>query len=168
VVATPALPEQLLDGGELIVFAIKPSLWFIVLASAKWLAAALVIWVAARAALSSTLALPLMQLAAAVAIARMAWATMQWSTRLYVLTNRRVMRIRGVFNVQVFECPLSRIENTELLLSLGERLVRAGTIYFSTASGDSSVWRTVARPLEVHERLREAIRRARNRGDHAL
>jgi uncharacterized membrane protein YdbT with pleckstrin-like domain len=94
---------------------------------------------------------------------RLAWATLEWVSRLYVLTNRRVMRIRGVFNVDLFECSLDRIENTSTSLTLGERLVRVGTVSFETAGGGAS-WRMVPRALELHERLREAMGRAKNRG----
>jgi uncharacterized membrane protein YdbT with pleckstrin-like domain len=75
------------------------------------------------------------------------------------------MRIRGVFNVDLFECSLDRIENTSTSLTLGERVVRVGTVSFETAGGGAS-WRMVSRALELHERLREAIGRAKNRGSH--
>jgi uncharacterized membrane protein YdbT with pleckstrin-like domain len=170
-VAEALIPAHLLDGGEIVVFAIKPSLWFIVLVSAWWIAGTALLWVAAMLAANS-LTLPLMQLAVALLVARLAWATMQWSTRLYVLTNRRVMLIRGVFTVELFECPLTRIQNTWMTLSPAERILRLGSIHMSTAAGAGAggvaTWQTVPRPLEVHEKLRSAIARAQNRGGNGL
>jgi uncharacterized membrane protein YdbT with pleckstrin-like domain len=100
----------------------------------------------------------------------MGWATLEWVSRLYVLTNRRVMRLRGVFNVELFECALSRIQNTYVTLSVGERATRTGTVTFQTAGGPGAEasWRIVARPLEIHERLREAIGRANRRNGNGL
>lgn len=159
-----AAANQLLDGGEVVIFALKPSLWFIPLVSGRWIAAMVLVIAAVRLAPWSQSALPLMQLAIAAVIVRMAWATMQWSTRLYVLTNRRVMRVRGVFNVELFECALTQIQNTWLSLSLPERIVRIGTIHVSTAAdGGNAAWRMLPRPREIHEQLCDAIRKTRNR-----
>ncbi len=170
------VPAHLLDGGEVVHFAIKPSPWFVLLVSLRWVGAGIVI-----ALLAGTELLPipsgyrwyLYQLGFWVAAARLAWGLLEWVSRLYVLTNRRVMRIRGVFNVEMFECSLDRIQNTYLTLTIPERLARVGTVSFETAGGRSSAtgaaaWRIVARPLEVHEKLRDAIHRARNRGDDGL
>jgi len=173
--AQAIVPAHLLDGGEIVHFAIKPSPWFVLIVSLRWLAVAILL-----GALASRDLFPLAyrwymyQLAAAVAGARLAWAILEWVSRLYVLTNHRVMRIRGVFYVELFECALSRLQNTYATFSLPERLTRTGTITFQTAaaggggpSGTAS-WRIVSRPLEVHEKLREAIRREQNRNNNGL
>ena len=101
----------------------------------------------------------LFQLSILIAGARLSWAMLDWVSRLYVLTNRRVMSIRGAFSVELYECGLDRIQDTRLTLSPAERLARVGTVTFQTASGDSGfgTWRIVARPLEVHEKLRDTI-----------
>lgn len=164
------VPAQLLDGGEIIILALKPSLWYIPLVSLRWLAVAAILVLASLwsgwAGYTSTL----VQVAVVLALGRLAYAALQWASRSYYLTNRRVMRIRGVLTVDVFECPLTRIQNTRLGFSLPERLVRAGTITMSTAGiGDGHAsWRTVARPLEVHEQLRAAIDKAHPRGTHSV
>ncbi len=170
--AADVLPTHLLDGGEIVVFAIKPSLWFIPLVSRWWCVAAALVVAATRLGPLSGMELPLIKLGLALALCRLTWATLQWSGRLYVLTNRRVMLIRGVFNVELFECPLVRIQNTWMTLTLVERLLRLGSIHMSTAAGATAggvaTWRTVARPLELHEKLRTAVERARHRGNHGV
>lgn len=169
-----AVPAHLLNGGEIVHFAIKPSPWFVVLVSLRWLAVAIVLAVlASRDVMPYGYRWYLYQLAAAVAGARLAWAILEWVSRLYVLTNRRVMRIRGVFNVELFECQLSKLQNTFATFSLPERITRAGTITFQTAAaggggGGTASWRVVSRPLEIHERLREAIRRDQNRFSNSV
>jgi len=161
---------ELVSGDEIIHFAIKPSLWFLPLVSARWLAVAGVLGL-----LASTQWLPLgyrwylWQVGVGMAVLRLGWAILEWVSRLYILTDRRVLRIRGVFSVELFECNLTRIQNTYLTLSIGERLTGTGSVSFQTAGGASlASWQIVARPMEVHERLREAIHRAGHRGNHGV
>jgi uncharacterized membrane protein YdbT with pleckstrin-like domain len=164
-----ALPTHWLDGGEVVHFAIKPSLWFVPLVSVRWLLAGVLLvayadsrWIPTGSEWYVT------QLGVWLAVARLAWATLEWVSRLYVLTNRRMMRVRGVFNVELFECALDRIQDVHLTASLGERLTRVATITVETAGtiGRGS-WKMVAHPIEVHGKLREAVYRARSRGQHA-
>ncbi len=161
------VPESLLDGGEVVHFAIKPAPWFILLVSLRWILAAFMIaclaWIDVVAPDYRVFAL---QAAVLIAASRLGWATLEWVSRLYVLTNRRAMSIRGVTKVEVFECTLARIQNTYLVLSPLERLARIGTVAFQTAAasagtGGTGTWRMVAKPLEVHEQLLAAIHRAR-------
>lgn len=160
--------QQLISNDEIIYFAIKPSPWFVVLASARWLCLAITLCV-----LACTRFVPLgyqwyiWQLGVWIAVLRLGWGILEWVSRLYVLTDRRVLRIRGVFNVELFECYLSRIQNTYLTISLGERTTLTGSISFQTAGTDAlASWQTIARPLEAHEKLREAIARAGPRGNN--
>ena len=165
--AAGMVPAHLLDGDEVVLLAIKPSLWFIPFSSFRWLAAMGLIIAAAPYLARSVPAVEgqgrlIIQAAAVLAAVRLLAAAMQWVSRLYVLTNRRLMRIRGVFNVDIFECPLTRIQNTFLRFGWHERLVGVGTIGFATAGTASTeaYWHNVAHPLEVHERIRRAIQRA--------
>ena len=89
--AQALVPAHLLDGGEIVIFAIKPSMWFIVYVAFRWVAALGMIALLARSIAQS---LPdfnesiILQLAALLAGARIVVALMQWVSRLYVLTNR--------------------------------------------------------------------------------
>jgi len=170
--AEDMVPAHLLDGGEIVLFAIKPSIWFILIVSLRWVAVGFIGSVAAAwqsVPFGSDSRWYLYQLGFVIAGGRLAWAVLEWVSRLYVLTNRRVMRIRGVFRVELFECALTRIQNTHVVLAVSERMTRTGTIRFQTAAGQgAAAWRIVARPLEVHEQLREAIRRAHLKGQNGL
>lgn len=168
--AAEMIPAHLLDGGEIVILAIKPSMWSILFMSSRWL-----IVLAAIIAASKWLAevlpylnpLNIVQGALVLAAARVGFALLQWVSRLYVLTNRRIMRMTGIVNVDLFECPLTKIQNTYLRLAWYERLTGVGTISFATAGtgGVEASWRHVGNPLELHERVRSAIHRAQRPGN---
>jgi membrane protein YdbS with pleckstrin-like domain len=173
VASADLLPAHLLDGGEIVILAIKPSLWFLLFQSFRWLVAmVLVIWFVGRWGYwVPVVKTPLVvNVAAALAAARVGLAMLQWVSRLYVLTNRRVLRIKGIFNVDLFECPLAKIQNTYLTLTWYERLFALGTISFATAgtAGVDALWINVNHPLEVHERVRAAIQRAQRPGANGV
>jgi hypothetical protein len=159
------VPEHLLDGGEIVHLAIKPSMWSVLLVSGRWILLGVAMYF-----FSCSEWCPLQfhwyvyQAGFWIALGRLGWAVLEWVSTLYVLTNLRVMRLRGVFNVELFECRLQRVQNTFLTLSFAERLIRIGTITFQTAGqlGTAS-WRMVAHPWEVHEQVVAAIHRAQDR-----
>jgi len=144
------LPAHLLDGDEIVILAIKPSLWFVLFVSWRWL---VVLGLVAAWGSGWGARLPwiqprmVVQAAVALMAARVGFAMLQWVSKLYVLTNRRVLRLTGIFNVHVFECALDRIQNTFLTCSWYERLFSLGTIGFA-----------------VHEQVRAAINRSRRNG----
>lgn len=163
-----AVPVHLLDGGELVLLTIKPSMWYIVFRSFRTLLAVAMV-IALSYPLSHALdplglsQRLLVRIAIGVAGVRLLIATLQWVSRLYVLTNRRIMRIRGIFNVDIFECQLTRIQNLFLRFAIYERIFGLGTIGFATAGtgGVEASWENINYPLEVHERVRAAISKAR-------
>ena len=167
------VPEGLLDGSELVLLAVKPSLWFIVLRSGSWLiwcaTLGTAIWWLSVRDYNPAACKVAAQVVAGAAILRVVVAMFQWAVRLYVLTNKRVMRIKGVLHVDVFECALTKIQNTFQTFSLPERVVRIGSIHLLTAGTGSveAVWQHTANPIEVHKQLREAITRA-GRAGHGL
>lgn len=161
------LPAELLQPGEIIVLLLKPSLWFVVLGSlrslaiigvAAWLAASLigrgVLHVSAN---DVTLA------AVGLAVLRLFWQFLEWLSRFYVLTDRRVVRVRGVVRVSVFEAPLQKVQHTTAYYSLRERLFGLGTIGFATAGTGlvEAWWHMIARPLEVHRIVVQTLNRYR-------
>ena len=166
IAATELVPAELLDGGEIIIFAVKPSLWFVALKSARWLLGMLMTVVFAHWLGDAVLGIPqtiIVRVAVAVGGVRVALALLQWVSRLYVLTNRRIMRLTGIFNIDLFECQLTKIQSTVLTIAWYERVFGIGTISFATAGaggGFEASWTHVNQPLELHERVRAAINRA--------
>jgi len=160
------LPTDLLGEGEVVVFAIKPSVWMIVFFSFPTVVAAGAL-AAAVMIFSPHLQLGsyggyLIWACSVVGLGRLAFAFLQWLSRTYVLTDRRVIRVRGVFTIDVFECLLSRIQNTFMVLTLPQRLFRLGDIVFTTAGTGSveAIWNHCKNPLEVHRQVVAAVGRA--------
>lgn len=160
------VPGYLLDSGEIVLLAIKPSVWFLMLVSIRWLlAAALVILLAPlfESSFPSFLTERALTLAAVIfTAARLLVALLQWSSRLYVLTNRRVMSCRGVLQVSIFEAPLVHIRNTYLQVRSFEKALGVGSIGFAVGGSKrvDAWWDQVNDPIEVHQRVRRAIENA--------
>jgi len=160
------LPPQLLQPNEIIVLLIKPSPWYIVLASLGFLATVVVV-TALLLALQSRGYLPwanrndLYLMAVGACGIRLFWQFLEWLSRLYVLTDHRVIRIAGVVRVQVFETQIKNVQHTTTYFSLRERVFHLGTIHFATSgtAGTEASWHMVAQPLEVHRVVVETIGR---------
>jgi hypothetical protein len=169
--AWTTLPGGVVDGGEIVVMAIKPSMWRPLLASAPALAICML-----AAGVVAGLAEPLGGLSPAVlaqiilliALARLAIAIALWIPTWYVLTNRRVIHIEGVREPRIGSIPLVEVRNTYLHVSPGERVTRLGTITMVTDQSErpAMIWQSVSRPSEVHAKLRRAIEDAIDR--HSL
>ncbi len=164
--ATAIIPQKLISEGEVVLLAIKPSLWFILLISGRWLIACALIVVASellRPVVPDQLARRVEQLAILLGSVRVVAGALEWLGRVYVLTDRRVMRLKGVIHIDLFECHLSRIQQTVLALPASERLLCCGTILFYTAGTDraDAAWETVAHPAPVYQTVLEAMDRYR-------
>ncbi len=161
------LPAELLQPGELIILLTKPSPLFIVLEPLRTLAIIAMLTILAWAMVAHDW-LPASQRdvvlgGVAVAGLRIFWQFLEWLSRVYVLTDRRIIRVRGVLRVHVFECSLKRIQHTAASYSLIERLFGLGTIGFATA-GTGQIeawWRMLANPLEVHQLIVKTLNRYR-------
>jgi uncharacterized membrane protein YdbT with pleckstrin-like domain len=168
--AAAMLPGELLQPSEIIVLLLKPSPLFILLAPLRALVG-LVLLTLGVALANRYLMLGLPQrdvLLAGVAAVGLVlfWHFLEWLSRVYVLTDRRVIRVQGVLRVGVFECALERIQHTETFFSIRERLFGLGSIGFATAGSGfvEAAWEMVAQPLEVHHVVVRTIRRYGKRG----
>ena len=167
--ATAIIPQKMISDGEAVLLAIKPSLWFIVLVSGRWLIGCGLAVVAAELLVGRApgwVVRGTEQLAILAAAVRLLVGALDWLGRVYVLTDRRVMRLKGVLRIDLFECPLARLQQTVLALPLAERAVWCGTILFYTAGTDSvdAAWQTVAHPAQVYRTLVETMDRQRRQG----
>ena len=168
--ADALLPADLLQGGETIILLLKPSLLYNLLAALEvvgglvGLSVILLIiepWLNAQ----MTLPIPPRQLAVillTVAVLRVFWQFLQWISEIYVLTDQRVIRVRNFFRPEVFQTPLIRLQHTELIFSIRERLFGLGSIAFSTAGTGlaEAYWLMIRRPMAVHRKIVQAISRA--------
>ena len=159
------IPAQLLQTGEIIVLMIKPSPLFILLAPLPTLVILAVLTVLAvylHRMFPLGLAESQIVLLGSVFIAlRIFWQFMEWLSRVYVLTDRRIVRVQGVFRISVFEAPLQKIQHSNLYFSLRERVFALGSILFATAgtAAHEIAWTMINQPLEVHQKITETINR---------
>ena len=162
-----AVLQHLLGDGELVLLTVKPSAWFVPLTSVRALA------VLALVAVSGNYlgrVIPMARgfqaaevLCGVLAVGRLIVALCQWAGTLYVLTNRRVLRIRGAIKVSIVGCALTEVRHTALLTTgLIERLGGVGTLFFQTDRGNliGGEWLHISRPGEVLEMIDKAIRQA--------
>jgi len=165
--AAAMLPAELLQPGELIILILKPSAWFILLEALPTLVTLALLFAASVAARNWLNFGPgsreLTVVAAALMLMRLFWQFLEWLGRVYVLTDRRMIRVRGVIRVHIFETSLKNIQNTSIYISARERLFGLGTLGFATAgTGPMEVfWRMVAKPREVHQIVVQTLERFR-------
>ena len=160
------LSAHILNDGELVLLVLRPSLWFILLSSLRFSAAVLIAVIGMKLwgrAISDRIYI---DIAAVAIVARLMFAVVAWMGRLYVLTDMRILRLSGVFSVDVFDCPLRKVARTRLSFPIRERLLRLGSIEIvpSDADAQATVWSMIARPVEVHETVTAAISRAKQNG----
>ena len=168
--AAGMIPAELLQPGEIIILLLKPSLWFILLVSLRMIAGIAVTAIAIDSAnvyMNLGLGRQNIILAALFLILlRLTWQFLEWLSRVYVLTDRRVISVAGVLRVRVFETPLNNIQHTNLLFSLRERFFGLGTITFATAGTAlvETYWFMLSAPLETHQKVVQTLNRYSNRG----
>ena len=171
--ASPAAPlevvaaEELLDDGEVILLATRPSGWFVLVTSGPVLAMGAIVLsgaVMADKAFGATLSLRTLGFAyGVIGSIRLAVACGEWAGRLYILTTRRVLRISGVTRAKIDQCPLRTIAATTLAASPTERPLGVASLSFQDDQGQTlqPVWTCLARPAEVRDAVDNAILRTR-------
>jgi PH (Pleckstrin Homology) domain-containing protein len=165
--AAGMLPAELIQPGEIIILLLKPSAWFILLAPLRTLTAIIVVAMIADSVNSYTgLGFARQSIILAtlgLLMMRVFWQFLEWLSRVYVLTDRRIITVSGVVRIGVFESPLERVQHTNLILSLRERLFALGTIAFATAGTAllEAYWLMLEDPLEVHQKIVQTISRYR-------
>ena len=160
-----ALPGGVIDGGEIVILAIKPSMWRPLFDSAPWLVAC---W--GLAAVLTWLSHPIpglsilltAQILLLIGLARLGVAVVRWVPTWYVLTNRRILDIQGVRSPRIWSCLLTETRHTSVTETPGERLAGLGTISFVADSSNDRPhqWHAIAKPHEVHAKVRRAIENA--------
>ena len=162
---TAALPAGLVEDDEVVILLLRPSPLYILLASLGSLLVIAVVTLAmmylgrlSGVAWIDTLAFGL---GITIGIVRLAWQGLEWWNRLYVLTDRRVIRRKGVLRPSVFETKLRDIQHTSVFQLLRERTFGLGSIGFASAGSDvfDAFWVMIRQPFAVHRTIVEAIER---------
>lgn len=61
---------------------------------------------------------------------------LQWSTKTYTVTSKRIITRSGIFNKVGHDLPLSRISDVQQDSSITDRIFGAGTLSLQTSSND--------------------------------
>ena len=163
--ATPAwgtLPHEIIDGGEIVLLAIKPSMWRPLFDSLPWVVvcgALAVFMVTVRTTLPGLSVAVSAQVVVLIAAVRLAVAIVHWVPTWYVLTNRRILNVHGVRTPRYVTCRLADIRNTHVNISPTEKMTHTGSILFVTCDSDkvAYIWRSIPQPDAAHQRIRRAI-----------
>ena len=82
---------------------------------------------------------------------------LRWNTEQYIVTDRRVIQIRGILSKRVIDSSLSKINDIQLKQSLVGRMFNFGTVEILTASEESAnVMDRIAEPLTFKRVMLEA------------
>ncbi len=83
-----------------------------------------------------------------IPIASMIREILDWSNRQYIITNRRVMQVSGVFNKNVTDSSLEKVNDVKLEQSALGRLFDYGDIEILTASElGANLFKRIAKPI---------------------
>jgi hypothetical protein len=159
---------RVLRDGELVLLLLRPSRWFILLSSLKFLAIVLILMILAvvfdeRLHYRSR---QYVEIGGFLMAGRLMWGVLQWMGRLFILTDLRIIRLSGVFSINSYECPLRKVARTLLERTFKEQLVRIGTIVIVPQEEEFAIgyWQMVPRPKEVQQRIATAVSRAKQGG----
>jgi hypothetical protein len=162
------LAAHILRDGEIVLLILKPSFWFILLSSLRFIAMSLIFIIASKVFDPQ---LPgryreYAELGVSIIAGRLVWATMQWMSRLYILTDLRILSLWGVFNIEVFDCPLRKVARTRLVRNFLDRMLGVGSIEIIPQDESSAfgLWQTVGRPRLIREQIVATINRAKQGG----
>lgn len=156
------VPPSVLQEDEIVLLLVKPSLWFIVLSSLRFILIVLLLAVLTVRLLDVFFVAQQVAVGAVLLVTgRLVWALLVWTSHIYLLTNRRIVTIKGVVNLAIYQASLRKIQRTTLYRPLIERLLGIGTIGFATAATTEfdSTWIMIPKPLQTHEQIVAAIQR---------
>jgi uncharacterized membrane protein YdbT with pleckstrin-like domain len=165
------VPEQILQEDEIVILLLKPSILYIFYTAVPFMLGALLlgillvqmaVWSPNVFFTAGTISL----LTVLACVGRLIWSLLVWTSHTYMLTNRRIVTIKGVLSVHMFQANLRKIQKTDLYRPLALRILGTGTIAFSTAASGGmidSTWVMIARPLETHDQIAAAINKAQSR-----
>ncbi len=156
---------------ERVVRAFRPSLWFVCFHAGRWLAVcgvALAFGIAwarfgpGQHDLGGVVA----RIGAFGLVVYVAIGLLRWWSRLYVITEKRVVIVAGVLSQAAADLPLARVQHVIVSKSLIERVLGIGTVGIATAGSDGPAIRMlmVARAPAIVELLRSTGRDRRHEG----
>lgn len=162
----PLFAASMLEPSEIIVGVWRPNLAWIALRSARGVSVLVVVTLLAAATAGwaqHSWEWLVLQAGAVLICARLGAAGAEWASRVYVLTDRRVLRRRGVLAPTVYSANLNALQRVELLQTRLDRALRSGTITFSSRNEGhyDAAWVMISNAAEVLALIEETRRRYR-------
>lgn len=162
-VATPQQLELIHD--ELILLSLKPSPWMIASQAAPFVGGVALLVVGLLVGAQgqwSFWSAAFLQVLCLLAAGRVGLSVLQWATTFYMLTNRRVLRLAGMANVDVRQLRLVRVGHSRRLAESLSRLFDVGHIEIHAIGDETPLirWDYVGQVNEVYEILLHAVRKA--------
>lgn len=163
--ASVAPAASALRDGEVVILRIKPHPVYVLLSSIGWgltiAALGAPIYLLAQQPWSPLAPRVVVLFAVLALCARLAWQALDWWSKDYVLTDRRVIRVTGVLGRARFEAPLRNIQHVDLSQTVMERIFALGTLGFATSGTafTEAHWVSVERPEATLRTVREAMDR---------
>jgi membrane protein YdbS with pleckstrin-like domain len=160
-IAAAVAPEHILHDDEVVLILTKPSLWFVILTSFRFMLATVLLGVLAVRFQSQVnlSAQTIGAVTALVCVGRLVWAMLVWSSHTYMLTNQRIVTIKGVLNTTMTQANLRKVQRTVLYRPLYLKIFGIGTVGIGTAATTDfeATWVMIARPVVTHEAIVAAI-----------
>ncbi len=157
-------PQTVLHENEIVILMIRPSVWYIFISSGGF---NLVVIAAALLGETSHLisrfvAAPAMATIVAILLAcSLLYSVMDWIGHHYILTNCRILTIKGLLQPRIIQTCLGRVRKIALTQSVPERLLKTGTLAFTydeqPDACDTWVW--ISNPRRVEQQIHKAINR---------
>lgn len=154
--------SELLGEGETVVFASRQH-WFILFARVLVELILLILVVAAAIVSYKAWNLPGLYVALAAGVVGVLVLVsalsdyMRWNNEQFVVTDRRVLQLEGVFNKNVLDSSLEKINDVELQQTMFGRMFDYGTIEILTASEEAiNRMDNIAHPLQFKRAMQDA------------
>jgi len=158
------VPREMLHDDEIVLILTKPSLWFVVVTSFRFVFSVMLLGILAvklAGGGTSVIISPhtIAGITVLLALGRLIWALLVWSSHTYMLTNQRVITIKGVINITMYQANLRKLQRTILWRPWYLRIFGIGTVSFATAATTTSdsTWDMLSRPIPTHEAIVAAI-----------
>lgn len=145
------IPAGMLENGERVIFAGRPQKFYFLFRPAVislFLMAGGIVVTYTRVKLAGAVLI-------SAAVIFFLIHLLRWRKTIYGFTNRRLFKHQGIIAKDLYETPLSRIQDIRITISVGQRLTGCGDIFITTAGTEDTAcaWKNVSHPQRVKNLL---------------
>ena len=155
-----ALAEKLLAEGEIIIYIARPSMWDIPLSSMRTLVGLFVLGLVCQFMPVNNQNHAIWVVISLLAIGRVIFSAISWTGKLYVLTNRRLLRVKGIYRYDVFDCPLKRVGQVNVTRNWMQAVLNIGTVKLDITGNPyaDADWIDISNPEKAAQIISTTIR----------